>query len=168
MHHLGIDTLVTPALIKRFHDEGKFEGAAGAFYAFVQKSNGDLLAHSVGPDVGAAEHLFAADLLSYLNRHLHHDGAWCMVFTHPKPPQPPLMQTEFDRLVVLWMDKDGDVQFPLEHNLGIVTALEWAMPAWAQQCETAWALWRQAVAALELQPGETFKRAKGERRPTLH
>lgn len=170
MHKLDDDTMITPTLIKRFHDEGEFEGADGRFYALVQRSNGDLLSHQVGSDAGANECLFASDLLSYLNKKLHHDGAWCIVFTHPSPVVPPHRTCDYGRFVVLWMDGDGDVQFPLVHELGMVEAMTWGMQAWAQQCETAWMLWHHAMRqVLDPQEGETFKRAKGQQRPTtLH
>ena len=170
MHRLDDDVLITPSLIKRFHAEGEMEGADGRFYALVQKANGDLLSHQVGPDAGANEQLFASDVLSYLNKHLHHDGAWCIVFTHPKPAEPPFAGCDYDRFTILWMDGDGDVQFPLVHEQGIVEAMTWGKEAWAQQCETAWSLWHHAMkTVLDPQERETFKRAKGQRRPTtLH
>lgn len=169
MHRLDDDTLITSALLRRFHAEGEFEGAPGQFYAFVQRSNGDLLTHQVGPNVDGDLMLFASTTLSYINRHLHHDGAWCIVFTHPKPPLPPEMKATFHRFVLLWMDKDGDVQFPLEHDSSIIEALSWSPLDWAKQCETAWTLWHHAMqVVLDPRPDEQFKRAKGQQRPTMH
>jgi len=52
----------------------------------------------------------------------------------------------------------------------MVEAMAWGIDAWAQQCETAWTLWNHAMRqVLDPQANETFKRAKGQRRPTtLH
>jgi len=170
MHKLDDDTLITPTLLRRFHAEAQFEGAPGAFYALVQRSNGHILSHQVGPIAGANEMIFASDVLTYLNKNLHHDGAWCIVFTHPAPAIPPFRTCDFQRFTILWMDEDGDVQFPLAHELGMVEAMTWGLQAWAQQCETAWMLWNHAMRqVLDPQANETFKRAKGQRRPTtLH
>jgi len=169
MHRLDIETLVTPALLKRFHAEGEFESGDGRFFAVMQQSNGDLLTHAVGPDAGPDAMLFASDTLSFLNKHLHHDGAWCIVFTHYRAPTPPMMHGAFDRFVILWMDHDGDVQFPVERDHAIPEAFGYGNHSWAMQCETAWNLWHHAmVTVLEPKADAQYKRAKGQRAPTVH
>lgn len=169
MHRLDDDTMITTALLRRFHAEGEFEGAAGQFFAVMQRSNGDLLTHCIGPSITGDLMFFASQTLSFINRQIHHDGAWCMVFTHPRPPIPPEMRVSFQRFVLLWLDKDGDVQFPIEHDQSIMEALAWSPIDWAKQCETAWGLWHHAMKqVLDPQPNETYRRAKGEQAPTLH
>lgn len=166
MHKIADERiLITTSLIVRFQVEGRYDGSTG-FYAYVQRSNGDLLVHQGGPDIDAPEHLFANDVLTALNNKLHHDGAWCLVFTNPRAIDPPLMKATYDRLVLIWMDKDGDVQFTNDHEAGIVHALEMGQDAWLNNCETAWQLWqfhmRQVLAPKQ---NELVKAAQGQ---TLH
>lgn len=155
--------LVTTNLLVRFELEGKYDGSVG-FFGYIQRSNGDLLTHQQGPDVGAPEQMFANDMLTALNNQLHHDGAWCLVFTNPRALRPPMMEHTYDRLVLIWMDADGDVQFTQDHEEGIVHALEIGMDAWLQQAETAFQLWHHHMrTVLAPKPGELVKLAQGQR-----
>src|SRR5882672_3985132 len=175
MHKPHGRTLKTAELLKRFHKEGKCEGGDGRFSAFVQLSNGDLEIHSNGPDAGPNEQMFALDVLTYLNMELHHDGAWCIVFTHFATDGRTLglissLIGEHKRLAFLWVDKDGDVQFTMDCEQAIVWAMtEMTVHDWAGQCEAAWGLWAHTMrAVLDPQPNEMFKRAQGQNAPTVH
>jgi hypothetical protein len=170
MARIDDDTLITTALLQRFILEAREEAGAGEHCAFVQRSNGDLTTHHpASPPCAAAQAMFAADVLRKLNKELH----------HPTPPAPGSMilaqpgHIMYRRFVLLWLDEDGDVQIPVEwienesEMLDFADVLlatsEWIMT----NCETAWELWRHHMVTVpERKPGETFKRAKGERAPS--
>jgi hypothetical protein len=172
---LDDDTLITPALLQRFAAEAGLEGGNGQYCAFIERSNGDLLIHHpFAPAAVAEQTMFAADVLRKLNRELHHDGAWAIVFTDPKPPEPGVAiyaspHTEFARYALLWVDPDGDVQFAVEWVRGesemldfdevLLAGIEYTM----QCCENAWAMWKVAMReVIDPAEGQTFKRAMGQ------
>ena len=178
---LDDDTLITPTLLKRFVAEGMMEEGDGQHYACVQRSNGDFLVHHPGSPAALGEQtLFAADILRRLNRDLHHDGAWVIVFTHPSPPIEGSMilaqpgHCEYRRYVLLWLDADGDVQIPVVWVKGECD--QWDFAEVLREgpepiiglCEGAWTTWHLHMRqVLEPRAGETFKRAKGQRQGSL-
>lgn len=169
MHKLDENRLVTPALLKRFHAEAECEGGDGRFAAFIQRSNGEIISHDNGPRADPRCLVFTMEILGALNRHLHHDGAWVIVFTHWKAPVIPMQDGVHQRFVLLWMDGDGDVQFPLEWVGGIDRAVEFGGYNWSQHAASAWHLWHHVMrVVLDPQEGETYKRALGESAPSVH
>jgi hypothetical protein len=176
MPRLHDDLLITPALLKRFVAEGYGEDGDGQHYGFVQRSNGDLCGHHPGsPQIIAEQTMWAADMLKRLNRELHHDGAWTVVFTHPAPPAEGSMifaqpgHCEYRRYVLLWLDQDGDVQIPIEWIKGEGEMVDFpdvlmaGLDNLVGQCEGAWELWHIHMRQiLEPREGETFKRAQGQ------
>lgn len=181
MARIDDDTLITPSLLRRFVAEAELEAGDGRHYAFMQRSNGELLAHNpYSPEIDPHQAMFAADVLKFLNRELHHDGAWVIAFTHPKKPDPGMAifaqpSTEYRRYVLLWLDSDGDVQFAVEWIEGESELLDFpeVMAAGlipiANQCEGAWAMWDLHMRkVIEPRDGiDTFQRARGQRAPSL-
>ncbi len=167
-HKLDEKTLVTPTLLKRFHLEASLDND-GRFCAYVQYSNRDFCFHNVGPEATINETVFAKELLTLLNDELHHDGAWVAVFTG-YAIRPPLDLGSYGRLIVLWMDKDGDVQFPIQiEDFSVETAVQKGAFAWLEDCEAAWLTWQHHMRrVLAPKPEQLFKRALGEKPPTLH
>lgn len=171
--------IVTPTLLRRFQAEADFEAGEGRYCALILRENGlDLLAHHpFAPALAPPQSLWAGDVLRFLNRELHHDGAWVVVFTHPKPAtvENALLldncHAEYARYVLLWMDGDGDVQIPIEWEEGtgevrdwadvLIAGLEWV----GRDCEVAWQSWHELVVRrLDRKEGrDTYKRARGER-----
>lgn len=174
MTKLDDSTLITTALIQRFEIEAELEGGRGAYYALLRRSNGSFVAHhpygvALQPDML----LWASRVLDFLNTVLHHDGAWVYVFTHPKAPKlTDTKHAEYSRYVLMWMDKDGDVNLPIEwaeneseeflHFADVVNA---GMIAQGDRAEAAWQQWYALMRDrdLDLREGQTFKRAKGQR-----
>lgn len=174
---LAEDLIISTALLRRFAVEGEAEGGDGRYYGVIPRANGDVLAHHpAAPSASPEQLLWAGDVLRFLNRELHHDGAWVLVFTHPKPPALESVihaapaHAEYARYGLIWLDADGDPQFTVEWSEGSGELRDFAdvllagLPAIAKQCEAAWATWhlhmRQVLAPKE---GQTFKRARGER-----
>ena len=172
-HRLDESVLITPSLLRRFQAEAEFEGGPGAYYAYIQKSDGAWLVHPMGPHPSAEQALFALDMLPLLNKEFHHDGAWVLVFTHPKPYPPGALiavddRPGYGRFLFMWMDEDGDIRFPVEcDDTDFTNVLASGAIHWCEQCETAWQVWHyNVVEVLEPRPQEQFKRALGERPPS--
>lgn len=172
--------IITPTLLRRFELEADGEDGDGRFYACILRSNGELIVHHPGsPGLAPEQALWVADVLKFLNRDLHHDGAWVIVFTHPKPTSidNPLlaanMHAQYARYVMLWMDEDGDVQFPIEWMEGTGEMRDFAdvMLAGLQTAgaaaEMGYQLWHKSmVEVLDRKKTETYKRARGEHAPS--
>jgi hypothetical protein len=170
------DLVLTPTLLRRFELEAEFEGGDGRHYALIQRNDGSLLSHHpASPAVEPFQAIWAANVLRLLNRELHHDGAWCVVFTHPKPPKlenifQDAKHAQYARYVLLWLDRDGDVHIPFEWMEGTCELRTFSdimiagVVSTAQKCELAWEIWHDTmIKTLEPREGQTFKRARGER-----
>lgn len=169
MHRLDENTLITPLLLKRFQAEGEFGGADGRHFALLQRSNGEFIAHDThGPEPGPIARIFAMDILMALNSKLNFGGAWVLVFTHHIEPQPPFAFGRYDRFVLMWMDEDGDVQFPMEWEGSVESAGDLGLDRWLNEAADAHAQWKWAHAVLDTKPNEKFKRAQGQPRPSVH
>lgn len=168
MHKLDERTLVTPALLQRllFETTGGDKNADNRHCAYLQKNNGDLMEHSLGPSCNPLETAFASELLTAANDYLHHDGAWLILFTHYAPAIPPQIQGNYQRIVVLWMDGDGDVHIPVEFEEGLEAAYSKKLYSWLEDLETAYALWCRAQDVLDAQGKEKYHRALGETPPS--
>lgn len=177
-HKLDDRTLITPALLHRFEQEAHAEGGTGQYYALIRRSEGELLSHHpFGLPAVPEQIMWAADMLKLLNRELHHDGAWVVVFTHPAPaPALPVLHdhkhADYQRYCLLWLDADGDVQFVQEWEAGTGELHDFADVllagplSTAQKCEASWQQWRAIMDALDTTGTQRFKRAKGERAPS--
>ena len=171
MHHLDEKILVTPALLRRFSAEAEHSAGNGSYYAILIGSDGGFIEHQIGPGLAPEQTIFGRDMVFLLNRHLHHDGAWMIVFTNPTPkPIIEIHGTVYQRFVFLWMDKDGDVRFPIENEEPFHEVLKAGPIAWLQQAEVAWTTWHRLThQVLDVRPSETYKRAQGESAPsTVH
>lgn len=198
MPSLPFDQVVTPLLLRRFLLEAHVEDASGEsieprfegdvppapYYAIVKRDDGDLAVwHPYGPALDDMQMLFSHDVLRRLNKDLHHDGAWVIVWTNPAPP-PPMdslgvlvnpRARDYRRYALIWMDKDADPQFTIEWHEGITSdfkTFEDVLIAGAvslmHRAESAWGLWEENRKMLELhKSGATYRRAKGERAPSI-
>lgn len=177
MPRLKEDQVITPALLKRFEAEAALGQASDAYYALIQRDNGDILSHHpFGPAAVPEQIMWAVDVIRSLNRELHHDGAWVIVFTDPKPPEKGECvahlyagHREYAKYALLWLDQDGDVQFAQEWVMGESELLDWCdvlmqgLEAVMQKCETSWSIWHHHMReVIEPAEGQTFKRAKGQ------
>ncbi len=172
--------LLTPLLLQRFRLEGEFEGADGRHYGIMPRDDNSLLVHHPGsPSLDPMQMLWAGDVLKLLNRDLHHDGAWVIVFTHPVPVTPdvvPMLPKHqvYGRYAIIWVDEDGDPQFSMEWEIGISSELKHfadvvaqGIEATAQKAEGSWQLWHTAMRkVLAPKQDQLFKKAKGQRAPS--
>jgi hypothetical protein len=177
---LSDNTLITKALLKRFELEAAEEGGNGyAYYALIRRSDGHFLAHHPStPQLDPMQLHWATEALARFNRELHHDGAWVLVFTHPKPPSILVAAPNhltYARYVFLWLDQDGDVQFPMDWMENETELLDFAdvvaagLESNLAHGEESWQRWHhlmRVVPDVKEGRGQTFKRAKGERAPS--
>ena len=167
MHSVPDRAILTPALLRRFQAEGEFDGADGRHQAFIETQDGRILVHGHGLMVLPEQQMFGVDMIRLMNRALHHDGAWMVVFTHQRPPAVSLVaMAEYQRIVFIWVDKDGDVQFPLETDEDFSEVMGHGADHWLENAEAAWQIWKFSQAMIDPQEGETFKKALGERAPS--
>jgi hypothetical protein len=179
MARLSFDELVTPTLLKRFELEGDAEAGPGQgqYYAIILRENGDLVVHHpTGPQLDPIQQLWAGNLLKMLNRELHHDGAWVIVFTNPKPNAEGLAiyahpaHREYLRYAIVFVDKDADPQFTVEWLAGdnadfstFAQVVAAGIESTCQKCEAAWELHQEyMVKLIAPKEGQTFRKAKGE------
>src|SRR5579871_6641322 len=152
MSQIKDDDLITAALLRRFADEAAIEGS-GQYYGIVRCHNGDLIVHHpFSPALAIEQLIWASDVLRSLNKELHHDGAWVVVFTHPQsaPPGETVIHIghrEYNRYALLWIDSDGDAQFAVEWVRDESELCDWAdvllagIESVMAKCATAWQLW---------------------------
>ncbi len=166
------ELLNTPVLRQRLVSEATMNGGNGSFRAmFRLPSNGNI--HAVG--VGATElaidqRVFAEDMADVLNRNLSFGGAWIVGFTHPAVVSVlnVLALPEYGRWFFLWCDEDGDPQFSIENDDPFTHTLMKGPDWWIESAADAHASWKYHMRdVLELTPGQTYKRAQGERAQSL-
>lgn len=180
MTKLTDETLITKALLQRFELEAAEEGGNQyAYYALIRRSDGNFVAHHPNmPHLDPMQLMWAASALTRFNAELHHDGAWVLVFTHPKPPSILIADPKYvecARYVFLWLDADGDVQFPMDWMENETELLDFADVVAAgiesnmQHAEESWQRWHhlmRVVPEIKAGKGQTYQRAKGERAPS--
>lgn len=96
--------------------------------------------------------LFAKHILNFLNRECSHGGAWVVAWID-----------KGRRFYLLWKDKDGDIQIPIECDQGWWRIKGWDLEAWGEHAEQAWAVWKEWHDNLEMTGMQTIKLAQGER-----
>lgn len=143
----------------------------GPFRAVIEAEGGQRLEFGTGPALMMEQRMLAEDLVTALNKHLHHDGCWMFSFCDPAPKSKIQIGSgrEYGRFVILWMDRDGDIQFPIECSRPFHVYLTEGPNALIEKCEKAyqqWFLYMRTI--LDPQPDELYKRALGEAPKVLH
>lgn len=170
MHRLDDETLITPLLLRRFSDEAAHEGGdPDRYHAFLQKADRSFVEHRLALPCDPMQRVFALDLLRILNQELHHDGAWVILFTNPKPALPFAGSTEHERFCLIWLDKDGDPAFTLDWLEGESEELDFddvilsGKESWVDRAEAAWQNWHFLMRqVLEPKPEQLIKKARGQ------
>lgn len=174
MHKLDDRRLITPAILRRFEAEAEMEDGNGQHYAVIQRADKGFLDHNPGsPELDGMQAVFARDVLTMLNRELHHNGAWVMVFTHPAPFDFIGMGQMYRRFGLIWLDADGDPQFTLDWAEGVGEQIDFTdvlidgKECWGDQAEAAWQSWHEnMVRVIDPKSNQTYRRALGESAPS--
>jgi hypothetical protein len=184
MPRLTEEKMLTETLYNHFRLEAEFEGGNGQFCALTPRDNGGVKRHRpmspASPRPTPEQLMFAADVLALLNEELHHNGAWVIVFTHPKPPVTETLllvdgfHSEYGRYALTWLDNDGDPQCVQEWMEGSSSELRdfnavlrqgGPLPI-AQKAESLWQAAAEMRGVLELKAEQTFKQAAGQSAPS--
>lgn len=167
---------VLTTLLERFAMEAEMEEGNGQYYAVIHKADGSFMDHNpYSPELEPMQAEFARDCLRLFNKELHHDGAWVCVFTHPKPPEPLRVNTEYKRFGFIFLDRDGDAQFTLDWEDGNTELLDFAdvllagLESWGDLVEAAWEEWHTLMReALDPGEGQLIKKAQGQLSTAYH
>lgn len=160
----------------RFEIEAEEEHGNGSYVGYLTQENGAMVTErrwALNPE--PEQYMFAEDMLRLLNRELHHDGMWVIVFTHPGPFNPIVATTEYSRFGFIWLDSDGDPQFTMDWAKGECEELDFTdvlmsgIESWADRCEAAWEQWNLYMRKV-LQPkqDQLVKKAQGQKLSTAH
>jgi hypothetical protein len=159
MHKVSDRALMTPLLLKRFGAEALLTANDPRYWACLISSEGNFIEHQSGAEPMPEQRMFAADMVTALNKHLHHDGAWLIEFTDPVSLGSVRTDAMYQRFVIMWMDADGDVQFPIEDERPFNEVLIDGPDAMIEKCEAAWSAWKWQSKVLDLKPNQTRKAA---------
>lgn len=89
----------------------------------------------------------AKELMIMLNRHIDHDGLWIVGWTHP-PEMWESFKVDGDnawgRMVMLFLDEDGDIQFCTETDLPVADIVASGMNYYVELCEKSWTAWNES------------------------
>lgn len=151
--HLVPDEIATVGLREHLlHEIGK------DFYACILLANGNgrLMPStpylSFQPDEERSNHIYRLAIAA--NRGAAHGGHWITALS------------EHDWFA-LWRDGDGDHQFTIKSDEPWARERRQPLEDFVQLCEAAWQTWHeQVIQRLDVRPGETFKRAQGQRAPS--
>ena len=166
---VGEKLLLGRALMQRYAQEAVFNANNKAHVAYYPTDR-MVAAITNGPQPADEQRMFGMDMIGALNRSLHRDGAWVIVFTDPVREGAIIDLSAkwlYTRWVILWLDTDGDVQFPVENEDLLENVLAVGPDHWIEQCEIAWNLWEGNRKELGAKPEQTYKRAQGEVAPSV-
>ncbi len=165
---LRTEEVVTGYTAKRHQPIKEKRLVPGPFRAVIQAENGLAMEFGTGPQLCMVQRMVAEDMVGALNKHLHHDGCWLFNFAAPEPKPEIVVEDgrRYGRFAILWMDEDGDIQFAIDCERPFEKTIEEGPDALIEKCAKAFQWWQMQREWLELRPGETYKRALGERAPS--
>lgn len=175
-HKLDDDHLITTKTLRQLAAEGLMEEADGAHIAYFQRSNGEFVryvppkeVYPHNPPCLSEQERFLTGLVSFLNRELSHDGAYIVCLTIPVFEAFGMVQAEYKRFTIMWMDKDGDIQFSqdwiqgeVEESLDLNELINNGFEPWGEMMMQCHATWRDVKAAAGVKEDQTIKLAQGQ------
>jgi hypothetical protein len=175
-HKLSDETLITPALLRRFIAEGELEDGNGQHFAVIQMQDGSYCEYNpYSPEADPLQAGWVRDVLRMLNSELHYDGAWVCCFTHPAPTGLVQRFVEYNRCCWIWLDRDGDPQFTSDwvkdghhQHLDFADVVISGVVSQVQRCEMAYSAYFEMMQTdmLDAKPEHKFRRALGEKAPS--
>jgi hypothetical protein len=142
------------------HENQLPDGQVLAFWIGAYTADGQWIYCSSDADSWAPQGYrqeYARRVNAHLNRECAFGGAWLTGWVRGG--------REF---YLLWKDKDGDLQIPMECDKPFIALGKWSVEDWERQAVTAWNAWREFHKNLELGKGQEKKVAQGERTSAGH
>lgn len=94
---------------------------------------------------------FAMRVLSALAHEASEGGLWLVAWID-----------DGKRFYLLWKDEDGDIQIPIEIDVGWLRLREWPMQEFVDQAATAFQVWERMHANMDYGRGQQIMLAKGD------
>lgn len=94
---------------------------------------------------------YAQDVCRHLNRHVAADGAWLTGWIRGG--------REF---YLLWKDKDGDIQIPIEAQKPWLVLQRYTLDDWEKHATAALGVWSEVHKNMDYGPGQQVHRARGQ------
>lgn len=110
------------------------------------------------------QQIVAQDIARALNRLLHHDGFW-IVMWYREAPLPAIIGpagVEYEAMRILFGDRDGDIQFVVENDLGVAEIARNGIDSIIENCARAYAVASEALGAMEVRPEQMIRHAAGQ------
>lgn len=103
----------------------------------VTLKNFDVNIENVEPHEAQKE--FAEDIQNILQQEASFDGLWVVGYTHPPSTYHALTDSQncWDRLIMIWHDKDGDPQYTLESDRPFISLVNDGPEYWVEQAHVA-------------------------------
>lgn len=164
-HKLDSNTIM--AALMRRHGQ-TFNGSHGVTYmpdymncivrhvGQVQMKSGVLVPTSHFYKVEPWQDDYARKLVADLNKILHHDGAWAVMWCNP---------TEFGmptQLKIAFQDKDGDPQFVIDVERPLTDLQVNGPKSHMDNCERAYQQWKRWMADMEINDNQKIKWGQGQ------
>jgi len=162
--HLHDRVFINADLYERWNE---VESNGGAWWAAIMTDNAGVQGIKKGhmvPDPDEMRSMFARDLCFALNRNLHHDGVWSVGWVNLKMSPVVVEPPHYTQLIILWMDGDGDVRFPIESERPIADMMLEGMNYWLDVCEQGYQRWHHhMVEVLDPTEKDHYRKALGEK-----
>lgn len=155
MKSLPNNLWTSPVLIDRLGQEADFEQPAKVQFWFsvpqadtrignITLKNFDNSLTNIPPH--ELQQDFAVALRQYMQSEIHHDGLWMVGWTHP-PASGNHLRVDGDncwgRLVMIWLDEDGDPQFTVDSYRPFVQMMKDGISYYVNMCENAYAAFNE-------------------------
>lgn len=124
---------------------------------------GDL---TIDLDPSVEQFQFAMSLSYALNKEIAYDGSWLVAWTHPPHVAEALRvnpRLEWRRLVMIFLDKDGDPQFTVDSVRIWPDVAASGILHFVDQCQQAIEQWKMQLKVLDLKADQSIMLAKGGR-----
>ena len=111
---------------------------------------------------------FAVEVQNLLQQEAHFDGSWIVGFTHPPNAYGVLTDTEncWNRLIMIWLDEDGDPQFTLESERPFIQQFEDGPNYWVEMAHNAYKAYKPMFGK-EAMKSDMLLRDGDQHRPAL-
>lgn len=153
MKNLPSNLWKSPVILQRLFAESCFEGDHGIsqkkhYWVVVPQSDTgqgvielkNYKENLENIDPHEMQKQFVVELQKLLQRNAHFDGLWIVGYTHPPSVYGVLTDTEncWNRLIMIWLDEDGDPQFTLESERPFIEQFSDGPDYWIEQAHNAY------------------------------